>query len=275
MKYIKLAFQYMFNKHFWKLALMVLVPSVAISLFNSFNNIAKMILNFSALEDYTFRTIYLNSSEFNAGNWWKILLALAGTLVVLGVIFSIYIGTMQRHMRTGKFAITNVWKRINEHFLPTVITILFVFILLYLYGIMIDTTVVLWWAITKNKIATYVMTILFMVMFFALLTCIFSLLSLVCPHMVVTGENLGNSIGFSIRTAKHAINRLFVAIALPLATLMAIQFPIALVDIRAVQIIVDSITMFFICTYFPVLIFVAYYDINEKDREDLLPVNRM
>ena len=275
MRYIRLTFQYMFNKHFWKLALLVLLPSVAVSLFTSFNTTAHMIINFSHMEDYSFRSIYLQSSELSSGNWWKVLLGLGAALIVFAVMFAICIGTMQRHMRTGKFAITNVWKRINEHFLPSVITIGTVLLFLYVYGLLIDTTVVLWWAITHNQIATYVMTILSMVLLFVCLTLLFCFFSMVCPHMVATGAALGDSMGYSVRTAKHDWVRLWTAFALPLAGLMMIQFPFALVNVRAVHIIVDSLTMFFICTYFPVLMFVSYYQLTDRDREDLLPVNRM
>ena len=60
-----------------------------------------------------------------------------------------------------------------------------------------------------------------------------------------------------------------------LALLMALQFPFALIAVRAVHILLDTVTLYFICTYYPVLVFVAYYDCSERDREDLLPVNRM
>ena len=275
MRYIRMTFQYMFNKHYWKLALMVLVPSIAVSLFTSFGTTARMIFSFPQLDEYSFRTIYTQSSELATANWWKVLLGLIAALVVLSMMFAIYIGTMQRHMRTGKFAITNVWKRVNEHFLPSVITIATVFVFVYIYGLMLDTTVVLWWAITKNWIATYVMTIFFMVLLFVVLTLLFCLFSLVCPHMVSTGAGLNDSLGYSIRTAKHNWGQLFLAFALPLAGLMVLQFPFALVHVRVVHIIIDSLTMFFLCTYFPVLMFVSYYDLTDRDREDLLPVNRM
>ena len=82
MKYVKLAFQYMGNKHFWKLALMVLVPSVVISLFSSFGTTAHYLVHFFEQDDLHFKTVYHHISELN----WVNLLILIAACIVLSVL---------------------------------------------------------------------------------------------------------------------------------------------------------------------------------------------
>ena len=69
--------------------------------------------------------------------------------------------------------------------------------------------------------------------------------------------------------------KIIVAYPLPLILLFAVQFGLAFVEFRAIHIVIDSIMMFFISCYYPVLAFVTYYDIFDRDREDLLPENRL
>lgn len=274
MKYIKLALQYMGNKQFWKLVLLMLVPSLAVSLFTGFDTTAKLITFFPERTAYNIVDMFKLTSEIN----WKVLIGLVVVFIAFVVLFSIMVGAMQRHMRTGHFAITNIFKRINENFLPVFLTVLMVFLLLFLYGMFINVTIVAWWAITHNLIATYVMTILFMVAFYVLLMWLFTVFFLTCPNMVVTGQGLSDSISSSVRMSRSNRRHLFWAIAFPITILMVLQFGLVWIPgkiYRIVHVVVNAVIVLFITCYYPVLMFVTYYDVNDKDREDLLPVNRL
>ena len=271
MRYIKLAFQYMGSKHYWKLALMVLVPSIVISIFNSFGTTADYIVHFFDYDTYDFASVHSRTSELT---WWSALI-LIGVCLVLAILLSVYIGTMQRHMRTGRFAITNIFKRINEHFLPSVFTIATIFVMVYLYGLGMTISVTLWYLITKNATATFALTIVSMVLLFLAMIYIICIFSMVTPHIVVTGSRFKDAVLHSLHVTHDNIGRLYLAFALPVVLLLAFQFAFVWCNIRIVHIVIDSLTMLFIGCYYPVLIFVAYYDINDKDREDLLPVNKL
>ena len=271
MRYIKLAFQYITNKHFWKLALMVLVPSVIVSIFSSFGTTANYILHFFDQQDINFVTVYHQTSELT----WKSLLILIAVCIGLAVLLSVYIGTMQRHMRTGRFAITNIFKRINEHFVPSLLSIAAVFVEIYLFGLGLACFVTLWWLATRNMIATFVLSLFTLFLLFLSLMYIICIFSMVTPHIVVTGSTIRDSIVHSLRVTHDVIFRLYFAFAMPIVLILAVQFGFVWCHIRIVHIILDTLTMFFIGCYYPVLIFVAYYDMNDKDREDLLPENRL
>ncbi len=264
----------MTNKHYWKLALLLLVPAVAVSLFTGFDTTAKLVAHFPERTNYSFVELFGLTSEIN----WKVLIGLVVMFVVFVLIFAVMVGAMQRHLRTGRFALTNIFKRINENFLPVFYTVLSVFVLIFLYGLSIDITIVAWWAITKNLAATYTMTVLFMIALFLLLMWLYTVFFLTCPNMVVTGQGLLDSVSYSVRMARHNRRALYLAIALPLSILFVLQFALVWIPepaYKIVHVIANVLIMMFICCYYPVLMFVSYYDINDKDREDLLPVNRL
>ncbi len=271
MKYVKLAFQYMKHKKFWLLALFSVVPSIAISFFSSFSSTIALFINFFDRKSYSFADVYSSISELR----WTSFIVLVFIVIVLALLLSIIIGTIQRHMRTGCFAITNVFKRINENFFASFISLVAVFLFITLYGLIISCVISAWYFITRNQIATFVLSLIFVIAFFVIFMIMLTLLSLTCPNMVCTGQKLWDSVSISIKAVRPKLFQLLVAFTLPLLLFFAVQVGIIFADIRTLQIILDSIMMIFISCYYPVIIFAAYYDIFEKDREDLLPENNL
>jgi|GEM_PF-4387641 len=271
MKYVKLTFQYMFRRNFWKIALVTLIPSVAIGFFISFSSTVSLLVHFFDRTDYSFSAIYGDISDMN---WWGLLIAL-GVLVLFSCILSVITGTLQRHMRTGMFAITNIFKRINENFIACFLSLLFVFICIYLFGIFASITVSAWFKITGNAVVTLVLSIFFVIIIFLIMMTLITLFSMMNPNMICTGENVLDSIAVSVKnTRPHFFNLLF-AFTMPLGILFAVQVGISFIDISIIHKIVDSLMLFIISCYYPVLVFVAYYDIFDRDREDLLPENSL
>lgn len=271
MKYVKLAFQYMKHKKFWLLALFSVVPSIAISFFSSFSSTIALFINFFDRESYSFGDVYKSISELRLTSF----IVLIFIVIVLALLLSIIIGTIQRHMRTGCFAITNVFKRINENFFPSFISLVAVFLFITLYGLIISCVISAWYFITRNQIATFVLSLIFVLAFFVIFMIMLTLLSLTCPNMVCTGQKLWDSVSISIKAVRPKLFQLLLAFTLPLLLFFTVQIGIIFAGIRTLQIILDSIMMIFISCYYPVIIFVAYYDIFEKDREDLLPENNL
>ena len=261
----------MFNKHFWKIALITLIPSIAISFFASFSSTAHYLINFFKQEDYSFSAVYGSISDIN---WVGFLVAL-GVLILFSCILSVITGTLQRHMRTGQFAITNIGKRLNENFISCFLTLALVFLLVYLFGVFTSITVSAWFKITSSATATLVISAIFIAVIFFIMVLLVSLFSMTNPNMICTGANILDSISVSIKNTRPYLFKIIVAYSLPFILLFAVQFGLAFVEFRAIHIVIDSIMMFFISCYYPVLAFVTYYDIFDRDREDLLPENRL
>lgn len=271
MKYIKLAFQYAKGRNFWKLALITVIPSLLFSFIASFSNVAKFFINFFDYDLKSFNAIFKELTDLTWGN----LLLMILSLIIIAVIVSIFIGTMQRHMRTGKFAVKNIFKRINENFLPTVLSLVLTYILIFIFGFFVSLFVTFWFAVTKIKLATLILSAFFALVIFIFMVYLMALFSLSAPFMVTTGSSVFSSASSSIRNARHHIKDIFVAIILPLLPLFALEYAVALLDFKPISVLVDTLFFSFLMSYYPVLIFVTYYDIQQLDREDLLPVNRM
>ena len=266
-----MTFQYMFNKHFWKIALITLIPSVAISFFASFSSTATYLINFFKQDDYSFSGVYSHISDIN---WVGLLISIA-VLIIFSLILSVITGTLQRHMRTGQFAITNIGKRINENFISCFLTLAVVFLLVYLFGVFTSITVSAWFKITAHATATLIISCFFIALIFVVMMILVSLFSMMNPNMICTGANILDSISVSIKKTRPHLFKICFAYSAPLILLFAVQFGLAFANIRAIHIVIDSIMMFFISCYYPVLAFVIYYDVFDRDREDLLPENRL
>lgn len=276
MKYVKLTFQYMRNKHFWKLILLTIVPSFMLALVSSFGSTIKLFIGFFNLEEFDFKTIHRLIDDRSMKNInWLYYVSMVLILLLLTIILSIFIGTMQRHMRTGKFQITNIAKRVNENFMPSFLSLLAVYIFIFLYGILVSVVLSLWFTITKNKIATFVLSLIFMIGAFIVMVFIIALFSMTAPNIVCTGQKIRDSVSLSIRTVGANIFKLSFAFIFPLIPLFAIQIGISFANIRLLQFFTDFFMMIVLSCYYPVLIFVSYYDLFDRDREDLLPENRL
>lgn len=276
MKYIKLAFQYMFSKHFWKLMLFTLLPSILLSLISQFNSTIKMFIKFFDMEYHDFKTLHhilMDTKSVNFEWWYYPTIFLI--LLLMSVLLSVMIGTMQRHMRTGKFQITNILKRVNENVIPSFLTLISIFGLIFLFGISVSLVTSLWFTITKNNIATFVLSLIFMICAFVFLIVVVALFSMTTPDIVCTGKRIRDAISLSIRTVGSKLWSICVAFTLPLLLLFLIQIGISFADVRILQFIADFLMMVFIGSYYPVLVFVTYYDLFDRDREDLLPENRL
>lgn len=276
MRYIKLTFQYMFNKHFWKLMLLLLLPAIAVAHFTSFSTTAEYIvgfLNLSPSDLSSFASIYRITSE--VVNRPVLIAGLVAAFVVYTLLFTMFIGTIRRHMRTGTFAITDVFKRINENLWPSFLTILFIFVGIFVFGLLMALSTFFWWQVTKSIITTFVLTIISMVLLFIVLVWAFAITSQACPNMVCTGQGVMDSLSVSIHSSRKQVIALMLAIALPIVLFMVLEFAAVFLQFRAFSIIVDTLALIVVTCYYPILVFVSYYDINEKDREDLSPVNNL
>lgn len=270
MKYVKLTLQYMGGKSFWKLALITLLPSFIFALFASFSKIAHFFINFFEQDLMSFKKIYSNLTDLNL----PYTLFIIASLVVFSIIISIIIGTLQRHMRTGKFAIKNIFKRINENFLPSIFTLILLYALIYFFGLSISLIISFWISVTGSKIATLILSAFFTFVLFLLFSYCIALFSLICPFMVATGANIFSAASASIRSARNHIKPILFAFILPLI-LLFLQYIGVLINIWIIQLLIDTIFVSFLLCYYPVLAFVIFYDTEELDREDLLPVNRI
>ncbi len=273
MKYIKLTWEYIRERHFRPLALACLPVAIVLALLKSFSTTANYFVNFKSKTSGSFSEIFLSSTQFG---WQSVLLG-AATIVIISFVSSYLLGVLIRHMRTGRQDLSHVFTRINENFLAVFRLALFVGISIVFFGLLNSTFIFLW-----SKIARRVTWLVFLLSFitmaglFFVLIVAFSYLSLWVPAMAITGQPSFPSLSTSIRETKnHGFSSFFWGVLIPLIPTFAIEYLTSLVGISFLTVIGDFIFYFVLLAYYPVFSVVAYYDVFGLDREDLLRANRM
>lgn len=273
MKYVKLTFQYIKNRHFPKLVLISIIPAIILALLNSFSNTARYFLRFSSANSSVFQDIYINSTSFS----WQSMLRGITTVLLITLVVAFFINTIVRHMRTGRFSLAKVFSRINDSFLATLRLVIAAALCLFIYGLLNSMLIYFWGVITNHIVwLTLVLSIVSMTALFFVLLLIFSLLVLWVPTMVITGQPALSSLSSSIRAGrKNRLNNLIFPIALPLLPTFALVYIIGIFDIKFFTFVIDFIMSMILLLYYPVLSLVTYYDVMRMDREDLTAINQL
>ena len=186
MKYIKLSFEYMKNKHYWKIMLMMIVPALLLSFLSTYSTTASFFTNFfqrTPDELTNFATVFGMFTELSNRTLVRLALFLLLSLV-LAAVFAVAIGVIHKHMRTGRFMFRNIFKRINENFLQALSTILAIFLLVFLFGVFMAVNVYFWFAVTKHTVATFALSLIFMLVLFGILISFATL-----PFLLLYGSN--------------------------------------------------------------------------------------
>ena len=273
MKYVKLTWDYIKEKHFRILALACVVPAVALALLKSFSTTASYFVNFSRETSDSFAEIFRLSTRFG----WQSVLRGVASIVIIALFSSYLVGVVIRHMRTGRPDLSHAFTRINENFLAVIRLVLLTGVLILLFGLLNSTFVFLWSKVARNVIwLVFLLSFLTMAGLFFILIGAFSYTALWVPAMVVTGQPALPSLATSIRETKdHGFASFFVGVLLPLIPGFAIEFLTSFVGNPVLTVIGDFVFYFVVLAYYPVFSAVAYYDVNGLDREDLLRANRM
>ncbi len=274
MRYIKLTLAYMKNKHYWKLMLLLLIPAVLLSLISSYGTTASFFVNFFNCDLTKFEAVFSLFTELSTRTWLRLLL-FALLAVVMSAFFAITVGVVYKHMRTGRFLLRNIPKRINENFLPALFTILAIYLIVFLFGLFVAIFVYFWFWATKNMIATFVMSLISMLIIFAFLVIFISLLCLTCPYIVATGKGLFSAVSASIKTTRSKLFSIIIAMLLPLLPMAALEYGVSFANIYALSLVIDTLINSVMFSYYPVLFFVIFYDINGWEREDLKLINTL
>jgi len=280
MKYIKLTFEYMGNKHYWKLMLLSLIPSVLLSLLSSYSTTASFFVKYAERDLQNFKEVFSVFSELSSNTLMRLGLYLL-LAILLAVFFAYVIGVVFKHMRTGRFMLRHPAKRVNENFLSAFSAVLGIYLVVFLFGVFMSIAVYFWFFATKNRIATLILAIFSMLLLFVLLLFIISLMSLTVPYMAGEGKGLFSAISASIRTSRAKLKSIALSTLLPLIVMGIIEigfsfvFPLIPNEIaeKAVDTIVGTIISTFLFSYFPVLFFTIFYDLKGWEREDKKPVN--
>lgn len=271
MKYVKLTFQYLTKKHFLKLLLCVLLPAIVLAFLKSFSKTAAYIVNFYSQSGSSFSDVFISSTRFD----WIGLAKGVATVLLISLVGAFLVGTITRHIRTGKLDVSKILTRINENFFQVLITVFALAIGLVLFGLINSAFITLWLKVCARKVVALVLSLLTNAILFFIAIVTISSFSLWTPIMAMTGQPIFTSLATSIReTRSHSFFSFFIGVLLPLVPAFLIVYLVSLSKVFWVILLGDILFYIIILLYYPVFVVVSYCDVFGLDREDLLAANR-
>lgn len=264
MRYTRLAFQYL-RKNFWYLALVLLLPAVAVGLLTEPSTMIRLFVHFEDLNLMTFADVFFAISELN---WISVAVGIFA-VPLISVFFSIVCGLESKHMRWGILSSKGLSKRINNNFLPVFKMMLVFLFIIELYAVVCSLFTFLWIGIINNSAVALALTITFNVVLFVVMLFAMILLSLTIPIMSITGKNLRKSIAESITLIKGKFFKMLFAVVVPVLIPYTTMSVLAAFDFAWWRKIVNIFMILFIFAYYITLMYTTYLDISDIDREDL------
>lgn len=265
MRYIKLTMQYLY-KNFFYVFLVMLVPGIIVGLLTRPCTMLEFFMNFNIDKYQTFADIFLSQSELNS---WIYLVVSIVLIPIVMIFVSELCGLESKHMRWGVLNGKEVVKKINNNFLPVFKIVVMFLILMQLYAVICSTMTFMWVKIFNSYVATLTLVIITNVLLFiVLLMCITSVI-LTLPIMTITGLNMRKACIEALMMIKGNFLKMFFAITIPLI------IPYAIMGVLTVFVnswwikLINALIYVFIFSYYITLMYVAYCDIADIDREDL------
>lgn len=261
MKYIKLSLQYMYH-NIWYLMIFALVPAILLGLLTNPASIANFLTSFKSLE--SFRSIFGSISELN----WKSVLVSIAVIPVILIFVSAMCGVVSKHMRRGVLSFDKFFRRVNNNILHALVIGLALLIGLQLIALFFSSFATLWVKIFGNGRVALTLSLLTLFVLWLIFISTVSLCVIWMPTMSITGLNPAKALAESFRNVRGNFLKLFLAVSFPLIPYFAITIPFSYFVIPGRQIIYIIVYLLYI-PYYVTLMYVAYCEINDIDREDL------
>lgn len=269
MKYIRSTFEYVKHNGLG-LLLFSLIPSLLYALVIEPTKIFRFFLKLQTAGFSTFEQIFKAFNDIR-NPWWLVLIL--GVVIVAAIPASAMVGSIERKMMYGadiKPTVHSVFKQVNNCYLPTLLCVFSLLICIQLLILLMCMFVFFW--LKLGSAASIVLTVITAVVFGLICVFLASFATLALPNMTVKGFGLFKAVKQSFIDTSRKIWRFFIALGLPLAVAL---IPLCLVSVfnfpGAFVLRFIFAWGFFLLAhmyYFP-LMYVAFFDVEEMEREDL------
>ena len=266
-RYLKLAFNYLFRKNtFLLLSLTVLLPCVLFGAFLRPMEELCVIINVDTARNLSFFELYLHTTGFDS---YPVLTLLS--LVVLACTIAVVVATVDRHLRIGELKFRNPLKRINENFWVVFPILLVLILIKEIVDILALLFAYLWLSTTTGALTTVLISISYLLVYatYVAFTAIFMMW---IPHSLNTGLSVAKSLSGSVKTARAHAKSMALMIAIPAVIFVALNYLGIMVG-GVVNMITSGITYFVFILYLVTTMYVVYYDTMGYSREDLNKVS--
>ncbi|MFA6766452.1 MAG: hypothetical protein WCS45_05410 [Clostridia bacterium] len=269
MKYLFLTLQYLFRldsgKRFLALLLIALPPCILLAYFFPITGYFEWFFNYSG--DYgSYSALWLSLAQRDSLGLG--FLVLGYILLVLSV--SAITTAVARSVRIGKFQLKNFLYLINENFFPSFYTITFFIIALMVAQSLIGLFLFLWQSL-PTLTASFVVSIIFVLISLLLLVWAYSGLALWLPIMSINGLKPHKAIAASYSKTHNQRRELLISYIIIVAGIVLIGLISYLFgDVWYISWIINTLNYAIATVFFVVLSILSYFDIEGITREDLV-----
>ncbi len=268
MAYMKSTFVYL-KEHFLRMLAFCFLPALVLGLVSSPVSLVKLLFSKQLDGNVTFSEVFLNGTDLNKP--YKLVVMIVAFLLY-AVFAAACVGSVQHKMRYGsfyKFNTHNFFKLVNNNFLPVAKGMIAFMVLLELLGIIATLFVFFWSKVIAAKTAVIVLCTITVILLVGMFLFVASMLVLTIPNMTMRGFGLFKSIKLSWSTC---INK--IGYVVPAATLPAVIAYIPLIVVNAFDInvltqILDVLFYVFALMYYHVLMYVAFFDLEDVEVADI------
>lgn len=266
MRYIKQSFKYIY-KNGLVLLLFSLVPAIFYGgLLRPFKFI-EFINNYSNLTVLNFGDIFFSIIEIS----WLKLLYYVFAFILFGVFFSIIIGIIENHFRSGKNNYSNIKAYINNNITSVLINIILLFLINFVLSFLSSVLIYLFHVLlvglnTTPSLACIIIAILIFVIYFCVSMSLGFVFMLNVPTMMQNGYLFKQSISNTINAIGNNYFNLILAYLAPYLVIIPL---ISIFSFSTILIkIINMILALGLIIYYSAFVMVAYYDINNLPRYD-------
>lgn len=266
MRYIKQSFKYIY-KNGLVLLLFSLVPAIFYGgLLRPFKFI-EFINNYSNLTVLNFGDIFFSIIEIS----WLKLLYYVFAFILFGVFFSIIIGIIENHFRSGKNNYSNIKAYINNNITSVLINIILLFLINFVLSFLSSVLIYLFHVLlvglnTTPSLACIIIAILIFVIYFCVSMSLGLVFMLNVPTMMQNGYLFKQSISNTINAIGNNYFNLILAYLAPYLVIIPL---ISIFSFSTILIkIINMILALGLIIYYSAFVMVAYYDINNLPRYD-------
>ena len=270
MKYALKAVKYG-TKNSIKAIIFAMIPALFVGLFVNPYCLSKFFAVYPDLKVTNYLSMFNAFFDFD---WQNVVLIVLGCALVIFML-SIVFGLIERHMRTGKFSLSESSSMFNNNIM--VVAIYFVvIILLYMFSVFIISllTYCLHLLISgMGKVPTDVniaVSFVFTAILFLVFFRIAMLLFLSIPETITTGYSMSNCINeVSVAMGKKS-RSIYIAYILP----MFLHFPLNILSYGLWwNKLIGVLLLAFYIIYYCSLTYIVYFDINNIERKDVTTFN--
>ncbi len=255
-------------KNLWFVLPFAVVPAFFLSLSMDFSAIEIFLRGlFCGAPVHRFSEIYNAWSLFRMDSALGVIYSIC-TIVCLIVFMTALLAFAEKHMRIGKRTLSGVFSGFGNKSL-VVFEVLFVYFVLYEIWALLLSAMLYSLSSIPSGVAVCLLSIVLILLFFALLIYLASALYLVLPCMQITGFRMYDAFLCSYRLVIGVRRQLMLSFLVSLVPTVCVFWGISFLS-APVAVIIAFVFLVFLLLSFSIRMVTLYFRVDKLDREDLL-----